>query len=62
MLLVCNWYHEEIRILGEVPGDGISLRLCPECSDKLSDKLRAESAAVVAARIQPVRIDKHATA
>ncbi len=58
MLLVCNWYHEEIRILGEVPGDGISLRLCPECIDKL----RAESAAVVAARIQPVRIDKHATA
>lgn len=58
MLLVCNWYHEEIRILGEVPGEGISLRLCPECSDKL----RAESAAVVAARIQPVRIDKLATA
>ena len=58
MLLVCKWFHEEIRILGEEPGEGISHRLCPECSEKL----RAESAAVVAARIQPVRIDQHATA
>jgi hypothetical protein len=59
MLLICNWFHDEVRILGEGPGEGTSHRLCDECREKL----RAESAAVIAAaRIQPVRIDKHATA
>lgn len=59
MLLICNWFHDEVRILGEDPGEGISHRLCPECREQL----KAESAAVIAAaRIQPVRIDKHASA
>lgn len=58
MLLVCNWYHDEMRVLGELPGEGISHRLCDECREKL----KAESAAVIAARIPPVRIDKHASA
>ena len=59
MQLICNWYHAEIRILGEEPGEGVSHRLCDECREQL----RAESASVIAAaRIQPVRIDKHATA
>jgi len=58
MQLICNWYHDEIRILGEAPGEGVSHCLCDECREKL----RAESAAVVAARIQPIRVDKHATA
>ena len=59
MLHVCNWFHDEVRILGEEPGEGISHRLCPECRDRL----KAESEAVIAsARIQPVRIDKHTTA
>lgn len=58
MLLVCQWFHEEMRILGEEPGDGISHRLCDECREKL----RAEQDALLAARIPPVRIDHHATA
>lgn len=58
MLLVCQWFHEEMRILGEEPGDGISHRLCDECREKL----RAEKDTLLAARIPPVRIDHHATA
>lgn len=35
MLVVCRWYHREARILGEEPGEGITHRLCPECSSRL---------------------------
>jgi len=59
ILLICCWYHDEIRILGEEPGEGVSHRLCDECRQKL----RAESASLIdAARIQPVRINRRANA
>lgn len=58
MLLVCNWFHDEVRILGEIPGEGTSHKLCDECREKL----RAEKDALLAARIPAVRIDKHASA
>jgi hypothetical protein len=58
MLLVCHWFHEEVKILGEGPGEGISHVLCHECREQL----KAEQTALLAARIPPVQIDKHATA
>lgn len=36
MLAYCNFYHEEIRLLGQEPGDGqVVRRLCPECREHM---------------------------
>jgi hypothetical protein len=36
MLLYCNFYHEEIRIIDNVDGDEkVQRRLCPECRERM---------------------------
>lgn len=36
MLAYCNFYHDEIRLLGQEPGEErVIRRLCPECRERM---------------------------
>lgn len=40
MLAYCNYYHTEIRILGQVPGDEpIVRKLCKPCLERLEKEV-----------------------
>jgi len=33
--IICNWFHEDERIIGEEPGEGVSHGVCPDCKARL---------------------------
>jgi hypothetical protein len=35
MKIICKWFHEDERIIGDVPGEGVSHGICPECKARL---------------------------
>lgn len=40
MIAYCNFYHPEIRLLGQIPGDETIVRkLCPDCLKRLEKEV-----------------------
>jgi len=40
MLAYCNFYHKEIRLLGNIPGNELIVRrLCPPCLARLEKEV-----------------------
>jgi uncharacterized CHY-type Zn-finger protein len=35
MKIICKWFHEDERVIGQKPGKGKSYGVCPECKEKL---------------------------